>query len=298
MLKQIFREYELETILRPLFAAAGATTTWWIIAHDEEVVLRSGSQAAPPLVEGVRWPLKTDQGEGVLIAAKDTPGIQLVGEAIAHLLTTLSQSETQRKADEDERLAAQLEGRLHFRVSRLFGNVRTSGELSELLLREMLDQVGGAGAVAYIRETDDVCRLAGVSGQTPYGRRPPKELRGGILRPVAESGQILWLHTLANSTTATLVEKRAHNILALGLQFEERSLGVVALFNHAEGFTSRAVRLLRIVAHHAAIAVHHTNRLQRAQHPHEPADAVVAGGEADWQDVYDHPDREWHDRGD
>ncbi len=279
MLKKLFEQYQIQNVLIPLIEAGAPQTAWWVVDEDNTVMFRTVDRQPPD--DGLVWPLSQ---HGTLRSEETYPKIRSLGDVMAQLLTTLLHSEIQRLADETQRQAAQLEAQTHYRISNILGTLTRYEDISERLMQETLALIGAAGAVLYRRQPNGEFQLEAVVGQTPYGDRPPSLLRKGLLHHVAASGETVWLNDMPGHEMATPTERHAHNVLALTIHLQEFTYGVIALFDHAEGFSSHHMRLLRILVHHAAIAYHHA-----------AANLALAGAESDWQEVFEHSELDWQE---
>lgn len=305
MLRRLFEHYRLEATLNPLIDVGAPQSAWWLLDAADGVLFQTVDRMPSNGDEGMRWDLKSADYEGCLVTDADYPRIQSLGDIMSHILTIMLQNEAQRVASMSEQQAAQHESQVHFQISQLLSAVFKKDEITSIVLKQALELIDADTVVVYTRMVDGVYRLAGSLGKTPYGKQPPTHLRKGLIQYVVETGEALWLNDVENHPAATVMERRARNVLILPIRLRELEYGVVALFNHIEYFMSRDVRLLTILANHAAIAyqnadVIHQLMAQRVQDMALMADAdvVVAGGESDWQEVAEFSDLDWQDLGD
>lgn len=305
MLRRLFEHYRLEATLNPLIDVGAPQSAWWLLDAQEVVLFQTVDRMPSNGDDGIRWDLKSADYEGCLIADADYPRIQSLGDIMSHILTIMLQNEAQRVASMSEHQSAQHESQVHFQTSQLLSGVFKKDEITSIILKQALDLIDADTVVIYTRMVDGIYRLAGSLGKTPYGKQPPTHLRKGLIQYVVETREALWLNEVENHPAATVMERRARNVLILPIRLREADFGVVALFNHIERFMSRDVRLLTVLANHAAIAYQNADMVQKmmAQHTQDlaliaDADVVVAGGESDWQEVAEFSDLDWQDLGD
>lgn len=283
MLERLFDQYPLAAMLEALINASEPQSGWWVLDSTTQVLFQTVDRKPP--ADAHDWELKAGQYVGRLVTARDYPKVRALGDVMAQMLTVLLQNEAQRLAEETERLVAQQEGQIHQRLSQQFATLYKRGEVTRLALEESMVLLGAGGSIIYTKSSEEVFRLAGYSGSTPYGTTPDPELRRGLLHQVAQTQDTVWLNVIERSSGATATEQRARNILAIPLRFQAACVGVIALFNRVDGFNSRHVRLLQILATHAAVAYHHAARYRQ----------LAAQGEtdSDWQEVFEHSELDW-----
>lgn len=304
MLRRLFEHYGLDSTLNPLIDVGAPQSAWWLLDAQDIVLFQTVDRMPPKGSEAVQWDLKSADYEGCLIAEEDYPRIRSLGNIMSHILTIMLQNEAQRVASMSEQQSAQHESQIHFQISQLLSAIFKRDDITSIALNQALELIDAETVVVYTRMVDGVYRLAGSLGKTPYGKQPPTHLRKGLIQYVVETGEALWLNDIENHPAATVMERRARNVLILPIRLREFDYGVIALFNHAEHFMSRDVRLLTILANHAAIAYQNAdtfNKLmvQRVQDLTLVADSdvIMAGGESDWQEVAEFSELDWQDLG-
>ncbi len=304
MLRRLFEHYRLEATLNPLIDVGAPQSAWWLLDAEDSVLFQTVDRKPPSAEDGVRWELKSVDYEGCLMADEDYPRIRSLGSIMAHILTIMLQNEGQRVASMSEQQAAQHESQIHFQISQMLSTVFKEDVITSIIVNQALELIDADSVVVYTRMNDGVYRLAGTSEKTPYGKQPPTHLRKGLIKYVVETGEALWLNDIEHHPAATVMERRARNVLIIPIRLRDLEYGVVALFNHIESFLSRDVRLLTILANHAAIAYQNTDVIKQLMKQRTQdaalianADILVAGGESDWQEVAEFTELDWQDLG-
>ena len=292
MLQQLFNQYHLQTMLSGFIQVSNLDVVWWVIDVQNDIVYQSGENISK---EYFRWDLKSSEIEGWLLVSDSNPKIQALGDVIAQLLTILLQNEAQRRANEIERQTAQFETQIHLRLSESLGTPLSHNEITHILLTESVNLIGAAGALVYIPSDEKDYQLDGFLGDTPYGESPPERLPTGILQHVAVNGDMLWLNTVSGHRLATITEQQARNVLALPIRLHNHFYGIIALFDHHEEFNSKHVRLLQIVSHYGGIAYHNSLAIEQLRYQTEE-NVILAVGDSDWQEVYEHRESDWQDQ--
>ncbi len=295
MLKRLFQYHRLERILGPLVDASTPQAAWWILDSEDRVLFRTVDRMPP--ADAVRWKLDAGGYSGCVVAGEDYPRIRALGDVMVQFLEALLQTEAQRQADETERLNAQIEAQVHYRISQTISTMLQREQITERLLPEALHLIAASGAIFYLQTSQGRYQLGAASGKVPYGSRPAMQLRKGLLMRVIEEGEALWLNDFDQHEVATIAERRARNVLAVPIRLDGKCLGVIALFDHANGFNSRHMRLLRVLANHAAIAYHNAGAVQALIADSEERSQDISGGESEWQEVYEHCEVDWKEVG-
>lgn len=288
MLQRLFDQYPLARMLVSLINASEPQSAWWVVDSDAQVLFQTVDRNPP--TDARDWELKAGQYVGRLVTARDYPKVRALGDVMAQMLTILIQNEAQRIAEETERHSAQQEGQIHQRLSQQFALQAKRGEVTRLAVEESIQLLQASGSIIYTKTGENDFRLAGYSGQIPYGNTPDSELRRGLLYLVAQTQDTIWLNVIERSSGATAAEQRARNILAMPLRFQQTCVGVIGLFNHLDGFNSRHVRLLQILANYAAIAYHHAAKYRQMLAQNET--------DSDWQEVFEHNELDWKELND
>lgn len=288
MLQRLFDQYPLAAMLVALINASEPQSGWWVVDATAQVLFQTVDRKPP--ADAYDWELKAGQYVGRLVTARDYPKIRALGDVMAQMLTILLQNEAQRLAEETERLAAQQEGQIHQRLSQRFAALSKRSEVTRLALEESMQLLGANGSIIYTRTREDDFHLAGYSGQTPYGTTPDPQLRRGLLYQATQTQDTIWLNIIERGSGATATEQRARNVLALPLRFQQNCIGVIGLFNQPDGFGSRHVRLLQVLANYTAIAYHHSAKYQQIAAQHET--------DTDWHEVFEHNELDWKELND
>lgn len=292
MLKKLVQQYQLLSVLNPLVNAVAPYSAWWLVDVDGSVIYKTVDRQPPENSEGVQWELKAGDIRGLLIAGDDYPQLRDLGNVVAHIFSILLQNEAERTVDNIALRKAQEESQVHLRACQALGTVLKREDIPSALLKEARSLIQVKGGVVYEMQSGVKLWLAQTSGRTPYGSPPPRELTVGLLHHVAQSGEAVWLNDIHNHPQATMLERQAQNALILPVEFQNELYGVVGLFDNETDFTPQDVRLLSVLAGHAGMAYANAATvdalLYGEDHTMEAdGDLLVAGDEADWQEVVD-----------
>lgn len=300
MLTRLFEQYHLDAMLQSLIGASIPDSAWWVLGSHHQLIFGTKDILPPDNSDMPRWELALAQFEGVLVCEQDDARSRALGTAIASLLTLLLENEIQRQANESERQVAQLESRIHYRLSQSLGTAFRRTEISLLILQEVQRLVRSTGAIVYVVGSGRKSFLLdGHIGETPYGKTPPPQLPKGLIYQSAQRGETLWLNTEAHAE-ASVAERNARHILALPIRLHDHFYAVLALFNRQSEFSSRDLRLLRVLTNYAAIAYHNADALRALADVEDDAshDVIFRSGENDWQEVFEHNELDWKELGD
>lgn len=301
MLRRLFEQYHLDAMLNSLIEASVSESAWWVLDSEDQILFKTVEHGPPRPQDGIRWDLAVTRLEGTVVAAEKFARIQALGDVITRLLTLLLENEMQRQANETERQVAQLESRIHYRISQSLGTSFQRNEISLILLQEVQRLIRASGAIVYVPSSKKGFLLDGHIGETPFGKNPPPRLPKGLLYQTAQSGETLWLNMTDQNQNndASLAERKARNILALPIRLRDHFYGVIALFNQENEFSSRDVRLLRVLGNYAAIAYHNAEAVQTLTGAPDDAnhDLIFHSGESDWQEIFEHSELDWKELG-